>query len=82
MLSQFCWMCKGNNAEWQRALGSLLEGISIIPEKILPLFSLTYRRKRGILEPTGILFEEFCMSDETLALLRQSHTLHPHPDQV
>ncbi len=82
MLSQFCRICKGNNAEVQSASGSFFGGISIILEKILHLFSLTYSWKTVILEPTGILFEEFSMSDEKLALLRQSHTLHPHPDQV
>ncbi len=36
----------------------------------------------GILETTNVLAQEMFMSDEKLALLRQSHTLHPHPDQV
>ncbi len=82
MLSQFCRICKGNNADRQSHSSFLFAGISIILEKILYLFPLTYRWKTVILEPTGILFEEFSMSDEKLALLRQSHTLHPHPDQV
>jgi hypothetical protein len=51
-------------------------------EKIVHLFPLTYGWKTVILEPTNILVQEFSMSDEKLALLRQSHTLHPHPDQV
>src|SRR4030095_10007812 len=46
------------------------------------LFALTYGWKIVILEPASILFQEFDMSDEKLALLRQFHTLHPHPDQV
>jgi transposase len=50
--------------------------------RFLYLFLLTSGWKKVILEPTGILFQEPCMSDEKLALLRQSHTLHPHPDQV
>src|SRR5437660_10523761 len=36
----------------------------------------------SILETTSVLAQEMFMSDEKLALLRQSHTLHPHPDQV
>jgi len=35
-----------------------------------------------ILELTIVLVQETNMSDEKLALLRQSHTLHPHPEAV
>jgi transposase len=36
----------------------------------------------GILEPTSILVQEMFMPDEKLTFLRQSHTLHPHPEAV
>ena len=36
----------------------------------------------GILETSSVLVQEIFMSDEKLALLRQSHTLHPHPEGV
>jgi transposase len=75
-------MCKGNNAERQRHRRFFFAGMSIILGKRVYLFSLTYHGKTVILEPTGLLFEVFSMSDEKLALLRQSHTLHPHPDHV
>ncbi len=82
MLSKFCRKCKGNNAEEQRSSSFFIAVIDLILEKLVHLFPLTYRWKTGILEPLAILFQEVSMSDEKLALLRQSHTLHPHPDQV
>lgn len=82
MLSKFCRVCKGNNAEEQHSHSLIIAGIERNSAKIVHLFSLTYRRKTGILESLDNLFEEFRMPDEKLALLRQSHTLHPHPDQV
>ncbi len=82
MLSKFCRKCKGNNAEEQRSSSFFLAVIDLILKKLVHLFPLTYRWKTGILEPLDILFQEVSMSDEKLALLRQSHTLHPHPDQV
>jgi transposase len=36
----------------------------------------------GILELSIVFAQEMVMSDEKRALLRQSHTLHPHPEQV
>jgi transposase len=82
VLSKFCRKRKGNNAEEQSIISSFLARIGLFLEKIVHLFPLTYGWKTVILEPTNILFQEFSMSDEKLALLRQSHTLHPHPDQV
>src|SRR5437667_11092036 len=35
-----------------------------------------------ILELTIVLVQEIFMSDEKLTFLRQSHTLHPHPERV
>jgi transposase len=56
--------------------------ISTVLREFLYLFVLTFGRKMIILEGTIVLSEESCMSDEKLTLLRQSHTLHPHPEQV
>ena len=36
----------------------------------------------GILELTSVLVQEMFMPDEKLTFLRQSHTLHPHPEKV
>jgi transposase len=46
------------------------------------LFILTFDRTRDILERTRILVQEMVMADEKLTFLRQSHTLHPHPERV
>jgi len=35
-----------------------------------------------ILELTIVLVQEIFMSDEKLTFLRQSHSLHPHPEEV
>jgi transposase len=59
-----------------------LRGSERIIERILYLFALTFWRARGILEPKIILAQEIFMSDEKLTFLRQSHTLHPHPERV
>src|SRR5438477_5425103 len=45
-------------------------------------FSLDIGRATSILETPNVLAQEIVMSDEKLALLRQSHTLHPHPEKV
>src|SRR2546427_875092 len=46
------------------------------------LFVLTIRARTGILARRTFPSQESIMSDEKLRALRQSHTLHPHPDQV
>ena len=47
------------------------------------LFFLTFARIRSILEPSHVLPEGvFSMSDEKLTFLRQSQSLHPHPERV
>jgi transposase len=48
----------------------------------LHLFTLTIRARRAILARRTLPSEESIMSDEKLRALRESHTLHPHPDQV
>ncbi len=82
MLSQFCRKCKGNNAEYLRGRWSIFQERRQILARILYLFALIFGRAVGILELTSVLTQETFMSDEKLAILRQSHTLHPHPDQV
>jgi transposase len=82
MLSQFCRECKGNNAVFLREIRPILCNKERISERMLYLFVLTFGRAMGILEPTSVLTQETNMSDEKLALLRQSHTLHPHPEAV
>jgi transposase len=49
---------------------------------ILYLFHLTINPTEVILERSIFRSQELIMSDEKLVALRQSHTLHPHPDQV
>jgi transposase len=82
VLSQFCRKCKGNNAVFLREIWPILCNKERISERILYLFVLTFGRAMGILELTSVLTQETNMSDEKLALLRQSHTLHPHPEAV
>lgn len=82
MLSQFCRKCKGNNAGYLWKLCSFIMEIRLIVSKFLYLFVLTFGEKTIILKEHKVLLEEFCMSDEKLMRLRQSQTLHPHPDQV
>jgi transposase len=82
VLSQFCRKCKGNNAVFLREIWPILSSKQCINERTLYLFILTFCRSMGILEPTSVLTQETNMSDEKLALLRQSHTLHPHPEAV
>ena len=82
MLSQFCRKCKANNAEYLSDTRAFPREKGRVFEQILYLFNLTFGRALGRLETTRILAQETFMSDEKLAILRQSHTLHPHPDQV
>jgi len=46
------------------------------------LFPLTICAKTGILTTRTFPSQEVMMSDEKLRALRQSRTLHPHPEQV
>src|SRR5438045_6917047 len=46
------------------------------------VFSLTFALAQAILRERCVLVSEINMSDEKLATLRQSHTLHPHPEGV
>jgi transposase len=51
-------------------------------KRIVYLFVLTFGWAMGMLEPAIVLTQEIFMSDEKLTILRQSHTLHPHPEEV
>ena len=82
MLSQFCRKCKGDNAGLLGTIWRLCEGKERISEHFWYLFLLTFYRAMVLLETTNVLAQEMFMSDEKLALLRQSHTLHPHPEGV
>src|SRR5437667_291410 len=50
--------------------------------EILSLFALTIGQQLAILASRTFPSQESIMSDEKLKALRQSHALHPHPDQV
>ena len=82
MLSQFCRMCKGNYAGYIEDMWHSHVVKSAFLLGVLPLFALTMGQKKVILERRTFLSWESIMSDEKLKALRQSHTLHPHPDQV
>src|SRR5439155_3894938 len=82
VLSQFCRKCKGNNAAHSRRRCSLFQEKGPVLERILYLFALTFYRTMGILELTSVLVQEIFMPDEKLTFLRQSHCLHPHPEEV
>jgi transposase len=82
VLSQFCRKCKGNNAGFLDTIWRLFGGKERISTHFWYLFLLTFGQALGILETPIVLVQEIFMSNEKLALLRQSHTLHPHPDQV
>ena len=82
MLSQLCRKCKGNNAGYLNEICPFFGGVWAGIVEILHLFLLTFSREAVILKTPVILSEESCMSDEKLAILRQSHTLHPHPEGV
>ncbi len=82
MLSQFCRECKGNNAVFLRRIWRYIQEIRPKYIMIMYLFPLTFDRRMGILELPYVLAEVFFMPDEKLTFLRQSHTLHPHPEGV
>lgn len=82
MLSQFCRECKGNNAANMSSKWFIFQDKWRFIERYLYLFLLTFDPSLGILEPMRILVQEMFMPDEKLTLLRQSHTLHPHPEKV
>jgi transposase len=82
VLSQFCRECKVNNAVFLRKGWQYLQEIGPKYIRVAYLFYLTFAQAMGILEPSHVLTEVFSMPDEKLTFLRQSHTLHPHPERV
>jgi len=82
VLSQFCRECKGNNAVFLRKRWRYLQETWRIDSNIVYLFHLTFDGRKDILELPNVLAERFFMPDEKLNFLRQSHTLHPHPERV
>jgi transposase len=75
-------MCQGNYAVH-------LSILSLVPAEkeawylaILYLSLLTFARLQIILRSISVFFEEIFMSDKKLSILRQTHTLHPHPEGV
>lgn len=82
MLSQFCRKCQENYAEIPTKLcffGVQKPGSSF---GLLHIDALTVATISVILARSILLSRESSMSDEKLKALRESHTLHPHPDQV
>jgi len=82
VLSQFCRRCKGNNAGGLAITHCSHMVRTALTLVLLYLIPLTIDRQTVILERRNLPFQEVIMSDEKLRVLRQSHTLHPHPDQV
>jgi len=82
VLSQFCRECKGNNVGHRSQKCPIFGMIDALLGEIVYLFLLTFDPKLVILARRTFLAWESAMSDEKLHRLRQSHTLHPHPDQV
>jgi transposase len=82
VLSQFCRRCKGNNAGHLAITHCSYCMRTALVLVLLYLIHLTIDRQTVILERRNLPFQEVILSDEKLRVLRQSHTLHPHPDQV
>ena len=82
MLSQFCRRCKGNNAGYLDILHRFSSEKRALTLVLLYLILLTIDPQTVILGRNALPSQEVIMSDEKLGNLRQSHTLHPHPDQV
>ncbi len=82
MLSQFCRKCKGNYAGYLKNIWRFHVVKRAFLSEILPLFALTIGQQMAILARRTFPSQESIMSDEKLKSLRQSHALHPHPDQV
>jgi transposase len=82
VLSQFCRRCKGNYAGISVVFGSYSPMRSTFFFEYGHINALTIVTKTSILAGGSIFVRESHMSDEKLKALSQSHTLHPHPDQV
>ena len=82
MLSKLCRKCQANYAVYLNNIPPFLRGREIQFGVIWSLFLLTFTWKQVILKERSVLVWETNMSDKKLAILRQSHTLHPHPERV
>src|SRR5213082_2906760 len=82
MLSQFCRQCQGSYAGYIEYIQSFHGATRALLLGVSYLFVLTIRARTGILARRTFPSQESIMSDEKLRALRESHTLHPHPDQV
>jgi len=82
VLSQFCRRCKGNNAGYLDILHRFSSEKRALTLVLLYHIALTIDLQTIILGRNTLPSQEVIMSDEKLENLRQSHTLHPHPDQV
>jgi transposase len=73
---------------WRRNFTSKQCGPSFFEERtalilvLLYLITLTIDLQTVLLGRKNLPSQEVIMSEEKLRILRQSHTLHPHPDQV
>ena len=75
-------MCKGNNAGYFGIIWDFQSVMRVFFSEILFIFALTVEPKAVILARRSFQSQELTMSDSKLEVLRQSRTLHPHPDQV
>jgi transposase len=82
VLRQFCRRCKENYAETIIIVCSQILRMRRIFFAYEQAYALTIATKTSILEGRSVFVRESAMSDDKLKALRQSHTLHPHPDQV
>jgi transposase len=82
VLSQFCRKCKGNNAGYLDILHRSSSEKRALTLVLLCHIALTIDLQTIILGRNTLPSQEVIMSDGKLENLRQSHTLHPHPDQV
>jgi transposase len=82
VLSQFCRKCQGNYAGILVLSCLFRARNSGFSFDLLHSNALTTATKSVILARSILLSRESSMSDEKLKALRQSHTLHPHPDRV
>jgi hypothetical protein len=82
VLSQFCRKCQGNYAGMSTQICSFRVRKSRFSSDLLYINALTIALKFVILASSILLSRESSMTDEKLKELRESHTLHPHPDQV
>jgi transposase len=82
VLSQFCRECKGNYAGYLAITCCFYEEKRALTLVLLYLITLTIDLQTVLLGRKNLPSQEVIMSEEKLRILRQSHTLHPHPDQV